>query len=239
MPNEAVYNMRSALEYEKSWQPRADLFYKQRYPGMNIWRPSYETHKAWQQADVDVVVGDPAGDKWPNELKISEKFRSQNWPDVLIEIYDDIDKERKSWGLKSGAEWHYYFHEYKWKSLPSIKIGNNGIDTEEPEEHDESFVRIVPTWAIRKMSEMCAVMFTETFKDMRESNVRHREAMLDDEVITLLLVPTKVNDKIAYFTACACVPQDLFKKFYHIEIEEHKLPELCNLPESRSEIEES
>lgn len=220
MANESTQDFKSALKYEKSCQPRADLFYKNRYgdqPGMRIWRPDWEEHQGLQKADIDVVIQSGGNNGWTDELKISEKFRTQPWDDVLIEVYEDLDKERPGWAEHTAADWHFYFHSHKWKAVKKVSIGT---PTQiEEEEHDDSFVRMVPTWAVRRMYEFAKIMFTETFKDMRANNVNHREILIEDETITLLLVPTKVNGKVAYVGSCACIPMSLFKTMFNYEIE--------------------
>lgn len=222
MGNQVTQNFKAALDYEKSCQSRADLFYKNRYgdrPGMRIWRPDWHIFKSIQKADIDVVIRSLRKDGWTDELKISEKFRSQPWPDVCIEIYEDFDNRRPGWGKDTAAEWHFFFHEHKWTHVSTCK-DDKGDNIVMEEEHDSSFVRMVPTWAIRKMYAMCADLFTQTFKDMRESNVRDREVIIKGEIIKLLLVPTRVNDKIAYMGACACIPIELFKTILDCDIEE-------------------
>lgn len=219
MGNQTTQNFKAALDYEKSCQSRADLFYNKRYPGQTIFRPTWENDKSLQQLDIDVCMRWTGQDGWPMELKISEKFRTQPWPDVCIEIYEDFDNRRPGWGKNTAAEWHFFFHEHKWIQTKQMDDGT-GKQVAVEEEHDSSFVRMVPTWAIRKMYAICADLFTQTFKDMRESDVRDREVIIKGEVIKLLLVPTRVNDKIAYMGACACIPIELFKTILNCEIEE-------------------
>lgn len=222
MANESTQELESALEYEKSCQPRADLFYKNRYndlKGMRLWRPDWETHKEMQKADIDVVIQSDGKNGWTNELKISEKFRTQPWEDVLIEVYEDFDKLRPGWGEKTAAEWHFFFHEHKWKQTTKISLNPTVI---EEVDRDESFVRMVPTWVIRKMCSFCKMILTDKFKDMRENRINFMETRVDEETITLILSPTKVNGKVAYVSACACVPKPLFKSMFNIEIEEQQ-----------------
>lgn len=219
MANESTQVFETALEYEKSCQSRADLFYMNRYPGQTIFRPTWEEHRSIQQADIDVIMQSTAENGWPLELKISEKFRTQPWPDVCIEVFEDFRDRRPGWGIKTAAEWHAFFHEHKWTQ--TTKISLDPVKVEEVY-HDDSFVRLVPTWAIRKMAAMCRDIFEETFKDMLENNVRSRDADVAGETVTLLMVPTKVNGKIAYWGACACIPLELFKTILNCEIEELK-----------------
>lgn len=219
MSNETTRHMDLALEYEKSCQPRADLFYNNRYPGLPIYRPDWETGQAYQKADIDVIIRSTTDSGWPQELKISEKFRTQPWADVCIEIFEDIDAGRPGWGKDTAADWHFFFHEHKWTSTKRVPNGD-GTNTVVEEEHDQSFVRMVPTWAIRKMWAICKDLFTETFADMRENRIGQREVQVRDEEITLLMVPTKVNGKIAYWGACACIPMELFKTILDCDIEE-------------------
>lgn len=219
MSNEATQNMQSALDYEKSCWSRADLFYTNRYPRQTIYRPDWESGKEYQKADIDVCIRSKTGQGWPMELKISEKFRTQPWPDVCIEIYEDLDALRPGWGKESAADWHFFFHEHKWKQIHTSTDGCGKRIVME-EDHDQSFVRMVPTWAIRKMWAICRDLYTETFKDMRSGSVGQREVILKHESITLLIVPTKVNGKIAYRGACACIPIELFSTILNCEIEE-------------------
>lgn len=219
MSNEATQHMDSALEYEKSCQSRANLFYNNRYSGLPIFRPDWETHKGLQQADIDVIIRSTTDSGWPNELKISEKFRTQPWEDVCIEIYEDFDDRRPGWGNKTAADLHFFFHEHKWTSAKTVPNGD-GTNTVIEEEHDGSFVRVVPTWAIRKMWAICNDLFTMTFADMRESKMGQRKVQIGNEEVTLLIVPTKVNGKVAYVGACACVPMGVFKTMLDCDIEE-------------------
>lgn len=226
MANETTQTLKSALEYEKSCQPRADLFYTNRYPGQTIYRPDWETGKTYQKMDIDVIVRSTAENGWPLELKISEKFRTQPWPDILIEVYDDFEKRTPGWSKETAADWHFFFHEHKWIETKRIKLNPTLNDVESIESveipHDESFVRLVPTWAIRKMWAICNDLFEETFEDMLKNKVHHRETAIGNDDITLMLVPTKVNGKTAYLTACACVPPETFKQLLNCEIEELK-----------------
>lgn len=219
MSNQTTQNFEAALDYEKSCQSRADLFYNNRYPGQHIFRPDWENYKSIQQADIDVLIRPDYKDGFPQELKISEKFRTQPWHDICIEIYEDFDKRREGWGSKTAAEWHFFFHEHKWKQTKTVPDGT-GKKVVVEEEHDQSFVRMVPTWAIRKMCAFCKDVYTEAFKDMRENKVGSKETLIDDAEIKLLLVPTKVNGKTAYVGACACVPMHLFKTLFDCDIEE-------------------
>lgn len=211
--------MESALGYEKSCQPRADLFYNNRYPGQHIFRPDWETHESLQKADIDVIIRSTTDSGWPQELKISEKFRTQPWDDVCIEIYEDFDDRRPGWGNKTAADWHFFFHEHKWTTTKRVPNGD-GTNIIVGEDHDESFVRMVPTWAIRKMWAISKDLFAKTFADMRESRMGQRNVQIKGEEITLLMVPTKVNGKIAYWGACACIPMGLFKTILNCDIEE-------------------
>lgn len=219
MGNQVTQNFQAALDYEKSCQSRADLFYNKRYPGQTIFRPTWENDKSLQQLDIDVCMRWTGQDGWPMELKISEKFRTQPWPDICIEIYEDIDNKRPGWGKKTAADWHFFFHEHKWTQTKWVDIGEGKQEAVE-EPRDNSYVRMVPTWAIRKMWAFCADIFTDAFDDMKSYKVNSKETIIKDATVRLLLVPTKVNGKTAYTGACACVPMELFKSILNCEIEE-------------------
>lgn len=192
----------ACLDFEKACQAGADDFYKQHFGNeITIFRPTWEDNKSLQQADIDVII------RWPelsskgfSELKISEKFRRHEYDDILIEIYENIDNPKESWGLQTAADIHTYF----WQSDGKLHV------------------RMIPSRAIRKVGRMCQILFTEKFKDMHENNNNFEDVDFGGNTIYLILPPTRVNGKIAYRNACACVPKEVFEKF-HFNIEE-----LCN-----------
>lgn len=188
-----------ALAYERSCQPLADSFLKSKYPDKRIYRPDYYKSgydKELQLADVDVIVSNKEG--WPNEWYISEKFRSKSWPDVLIELYSDYDKKVEGWAPKSIAHEHYFYYS-------DVHETKNGI-------RDDSFLRIVPTWAIKRAAKEFKLFLDPIIKDMYLSGVKHRICEIMGYQVIVILNNTYGSDmEVLYFSASAAIDIQYFK----------------------------
>lgn len=191
----------SALAYERMCQPRADRFLREKYPDKNIRRPDY--HKGGQDrdlqlADVDVVISNKEG--WPNEWYISEKFRTKPWHDILIEFWSNYDDRKEGWALNSVAHEHYIYYS-------DIRTKSNGEALK-----DESFLRIVPTWAIKRAARLFKPFIDPIVHDMYLSGVNFRQVELMGYSVTVIISKTfGSNNEVLYFSAAAAIDIKYFE----------------------------
>lgn len=122
------HNYYQSLEYEKKWHPIADAFYYSKYPNCNIKR--YDTQSVediqLQKKDIDCSI--LCEDR---TIHISEKFRTKNYGDLLIELYSKYS-HTLGWSKESEAEFLAYFAERQVYiiSMKDIKNTLLKIDTE-------------------------------------------------------------------------------------------------------------
>ncbi len=190
----------ACLAFEKECQQRADNYLKSRFPDKIIRRPDYHgSHhdKDLQVHDVDVVVSNSSG--WPNEIYISEKFRTEPWHDVLIEFYSDFEKNKEGWASHSVTHEHHWHYIHVWEK-------NDGTFV------DNSFLRIVPTWAVRKAYVAFKDMLAPIFKDMVMNDIRKRNVDLMGYKLTLIVNATFGNaNEVLWHGACAAIPLEFFE----------------------------
>lgn len=113
-----IYNKSS--EYEKFWQPIADEFYLSKYPKCELKR--YNSHSKedleFQKKDIDLTIS--LADR---SIHISEKFRKDDYGDLLIELfskYPDI----KGWMNNSAADYITYFTPHKVYVINKLELLN-------------------------------------------------------------------------------------------------------------------
>lgn len=96
----------SSSDYEKSWQPAADHFYKSKYPSsiINRFDSNSELDLDYQLKDIDLSL--EIDDK---TIYISEKFRQKDYGDLLIELYSKYP-HTKGWMENSAADYLAYFN---------------------------------------------------------------------------------------------------------------------------------
>lgn len=191
----------SALAYERACQPLADRFLHEQYPDKNIYRPDYHKggrDKELQLADVDVVISNKEGR--PNEWYISEKFRSNPWHDILIEFWSNYDEKKEGWALNSAAHEHYiYYSDIRTKSDGRVL-------------RDKSFLRIVPTWAIKRAAQTFKPFIDPIVHDMYVSGVYHRQVELMGYHVTVIISKTfGSNNEVLYFGASAAIDMKYFE----------------------------
>lgn len=191
----------SALAYEKMCQPRADRFLQEKYPDKNIRRPDYRKggqDKELQLADVDVVVSNKEG--WPNEWYISEKFRSKPWPDILVEFWSNYDDKKPGWAFNTISHEHYIYYN-------DARTNSDGEITK-----DYSFLRIVPTWAIKRAAQTLKPFIDPIAHDMYMSGVCHRRVELMGYHVTVIINKTFGSDnEVLYFSVAAAIDMQYFK----------------------------
>lgn len=103
--------MKGGLDYEKSRFPMANQFLNQLFPFRTIERVPWSTPSGrdYQKSDVDVVLMSPGEDV----ILISEKFRSDYYNDLMIEIYSDKDNRKPGWGIISYSDYMHYWMRRK------------------------------------------------------------------------------------------------------------------------------
>ena len=190
-----------ALAYERMCQPRADLLLQEQYPDKIIYRPDYHKgghDKQLQLADVDVVIRNKSG--WPNPWFISEKFRTKPWHDILIEFWSNYDDKKEGWALNTVTHEHYIYYS-------DVQTNTTGEVI-----RDDSFVRIVPTWAIKKAARTFKPFIDEIVNDMYMSGTYHRQVELMGYTVTVLIQRTfGPNAEVLYFSAAAAIDMQYFE----------------------------
>jgi len=97
------YNRSS--EYEKFWQPIADEFYTSKYPKCELKRYNSNSSEdiEFQKKDIDLtlILEDTS-------IYISEKFRKEDYGDLLIEIYSKYPSHQ-GWMANSHADYLAYY----------------------------------------------------------------------------------------------------------------------------------
>lgn len=124
-------NFKKAIAYEKSQQPVADNLYIRQFCNKNdIYRYDYDKsaeNQWYQHQDIDCSIIDRNNplklSQRPSQARIyiSEKFRSEDWGDMTIELYSSYYKDKLGWGVTSGEILDYYF--YFVRSLHNDRYG--------------------------------------------------------------------------------------------------------------------
>jgi hypothetical protein len=195
------------LKYERTWWPRADALYKELFPNKVIYRPDWNNGGNLQRHDVDVVLRNPTG--WPGEWMISEKFRSQPWDDLLVELYSDYDKKKPGWGTDSVAHEHFFFFE----------------------DGEDSYVRIVPTVNLRHAANYILRQLGREIEDASQKTTS-TTLKLDGHDIKVVFVPTFGPDKKILWRGCCVAITDEILDYLNIEVKTIKLNK-CNTPENK------
>ena len=104
-----AHNYNKSSDYEKTWHPIANEFYFSKYPNSSLRRYDGNTPASlsFQKKDIDVSV--LRDDKI---VHISEKFRQNDYGDLLIELYSKYPKT-KGWMHNSEADFLTYFSPKK------------------------------------------------------------------------------------------------------------------------------
>lgn len=92
-------------DFEKNWQPIADSFYKSKYKDCVIKRYDSDSKEdlEFQKKDIDLtlILED-------RSIHISEKFRKEDYGDLLIEIYSKYPSQQ-GWMGNSKADYLAYY----------------------------------------------------------------------------------------------------------------------------------
>lgn len=116
-------------EFEKNWQPIADSFYKSKYADSVIKRYNSNTKEdlEFQKKDIDLtlILSD-------RSIHISEKFRKEDYGDLLIELYSKYP-DVKGWMRNSEAEFLVYFTPNKIYTINKTDLAK-WFETEKLEE---------------------------------------------------------------------------------------------------------
>lgn len=115
-----TYTMQGAIDYECSRHAMANQFINQFYTLKMRPQWNNEEGKLLQRADIDAIAEDRRG----KYVKISEKFRSDYYSDILVELYRDLDKGIEGWGLHSQADFYHYWMRRKVYEIPVNDITN-------------------------------------------------------------------------------------------------------------------
>lgn len=100
-----LHRYHQSSEYEKLWQPKANAFYQSKYPECVINR--YDSNLIqdidFQKKDIDltIVIED-------RSIHISEKFRKEDYGDLLIELYSKYPTHQ-GWMENSHADYLAYY----------------------------------------------------------------------------------------------------------------------------------
>lgn len=108
---EDSYKFNDCISYEKTQQPIADNFYLRMYGNRNElirydWNDfdgQYMQHKG-----IDCSIID-RNQQPPKSINISEKFRREDWGDMLIEIYSSYPKTH-GWGITDHDVDYYAYY---------------------------------------------------------------------------------------------------------------------------------
>lgn len=96
------------LNYEKSMQLKADHFYSMRF-GCNPIRYDYNGYigKTMQNKDIDISL--PVNGYKNGYCNISEKYRSFDYGDMMVELYSNYEIKKQGWGMKGASDYVFYF----------------------------------------------------------------------------------------------------------------------------------
>ncbi len=99
------HRFRDSTHFEKKRQPIADSFYKSKYSDCVIKRYDSDSNEdlEFQKKDIDLTLILP-----DRSIHISEKFRKEDYGDLLIELYSKYP-DVKGWMRNSEAEFLVYF----------------------------------------------------------------------------------------------------------------------------------
>ena len=99
------HHYNSSLQYEEAWHPIADKFYLSKWSDAEIIRYKNDSKEdlEFQRKDIDLSL--KIDDKI---IHISEKFRKDDFGDLLIELYSKYPN-KKGWMKNSEADFITYF----------------------------------------------------------------------------------------------------------------------------------
>ena len=205
-------NFFKALEYEKSQQKKADDFYKKLFGDklLEIKRWDYnedECSRKMQQMGVDVTLTIKFTGRTFNNVidksklnisyHISEKFRTKDWGDMLIELYSKFP-ETKGWGHHNAADYIVYF------------VGDN--------------VYVIDNKELVSFVENISNDISENFlNNIFKTNTKKRYfECYKGKSINIIKTPTCLDDKEGWESVGVCVKWDDLKEF-GIRIKKHEL----------------
>lgn len=197
-------NFQKCLDFESKMMPLADQYYKSAYPGCTIFRPKYQNggdEKLLQQQDVDVILTDAN----KNKIYISEKFRSYDFGDILIEIYKDYDQRKLGWGFETKPDLTITFVLDKMsKSL---------------------IIREIPTTEINRVAKNELEHAIDVFQNIYP----HKKQFKRVDQIEYRMIGSN-RDKNTWISANICVPITYFKdsKQKFMKINHKNIDELCS-----------
>jgi hypothetical protein len=107
-------------EYEKFWQPIADEFYTSKYPKCELKRYNSNSKEdlEFQKKDIDLTIVLP-----DRNIHISEKFRKDDYGDLLIELFSKYP-DVKGWMNNSAADYITYFTPHKVYVINKLELLN-------------------------------------------------------------------------------------------------------------------
>lgn len=185
------------LAYEKGQLEIGDsfaAFYKE-YKGLegDIRRMSWSDPQGrfWQKKDIDLMIGD---------ISISEKYRSYDFGDMLIELFSDCEEHRMGWGYEGRSDRIFYF----------VKELNKGIG---PIMLDKVYV-VDSGWVRRTASkyagrpEIGQCIEDGDWKKINESGCYSQKITIGSEEVTVCRIPTYINNNIMWYGLGVCIPWD-------------------------------
>ena len=158
---------KDALDYEKSMQPIADHFYKDKMGAVEIVRYNYNDPrgKVMQKKDIDCTIMIHDNQKNIIPINISEKFRREYWGDMWIELYSRYPNT-KGWALESdGVDLIAYF-------IDGIRIGFDKFG----EIIDEASVYLVDAKQIKNLAKNIINQF--------DNDINLKDHLLEDKKYT-------------------------------------------------------
>lgn len=151
----------------------------------------------WQKKDVDLMIGD---------IGISEKYRSNDYGDMLIEIFSDCEEYKMGWGYEGRSDYIFYFVKELNKNAGPIMLDKVYVV-------DSGWVRKAASrYAGRPEIGMCTS--DEAWKKPMKSGCLSQEIAIGSEDVFVCRIPTYINKELMWYGLGVCI---LWERIPHEE----------------------
>ena len=195
-----------ALAYEKGRMRVADEFYKKVFHPTTITRHDWNSNlgREKQINDVDCTLSISAPTIGFYDIDISEKFRSEDWGDMCIEIWSDFENKKPGWALKcfdeNGPDAYLYV------------AGDNKYFFWNHSEFKE---------LIRKLKERLTEDNVRNLFTRERNPFRDKRYWLEVDGMNMIII-RKWTDK-KYFGICVCIDWKDLRDKYFIDFRKYNL----------------
>lgn len=177
------------LEYERSCQAGADKFYRHILGNIAITRPVYGAHEVdtkMQRSGIDAIItflgGSPS-----MPIKVSEKFRKDDFGDILIECRQFFPGKKKP-ELGSGADTAPHIYAYFVAETNKIYL--------------------IDSWEFRREVDKALTQCEHLFEEARDED--YAEDVVDSTGRQYLSIKS-IRGNCVWSADCVAVPLDCFE----------------------------